>query len=242
MAKLPSFSASIPPKTPVGVDSGQVWDAAFPVADWGTSPIGPVDIDVLILATLVKWSDTYLNRIEEEMGTPGHFDPHPSADHFNNALSSMEFLDVTLPAIVVTTADTPGPPVQGADSARAGVYAADWRVVVSSIVRGDMKAQARQNASDFEKTMRRLLLDQAVRMPGTRITAIAWKGSKVTPVPNSAGNSRFLAAGISQFIVSTDDAATADSGPDVPDADSYGELPLVTNVPQTFTFDPITEE
>lgn len=202
-----------------------------PYADWGSPPLGATDIDDQIIATLQMWMDTYLTQIEKEMAVGAGFFPRVPADHVQSTIESMDFLDVTLPALIVTTAQTQGAPEKTATSARAGVYSANWAITVSSIVRGQDKRQARDNGSNFEKTVRRCLLDQVVRMNGTPITHLQWTGSQVAPVPDITTGGRYLVAGIGKYIASVDEAAHDNSGPVVPDAAPYGELPTVSDTP-----------
>lgn len=198
------------------------------IADWGVSGVATTDIDGALIATLKEWLGTYLRQIELERSLGDDFLGTPNSDQISNALTSFEFLDTTLPAVVVTTAIVEKTlRTSRSGSSSGGVYAADFRVTVSNIVRGPTKQQTRYNAAFTELAVRRVLSNQATRMADTIITNVDWKGSQVAPVADTTGDGRYLAAGVGQYVVSVDNALQDGVGPQQPNLQPYNPLPTV---------------
>jgi hypothetical protein len=186
-------------------------------ADFGPLMIA-TDVDDAAVGKLALWLPTYLGQVEVERGlTPGSL-PRPVDSSYANTLSDDEFPDHMLPAVIVTTADTPTAPVVAAD----GSYEATWHMVVSCVIRGRTPPQTRANAALLEGCVRRALVQNGV----FHRRDAKWKGSSVAPVFDRSKAGRYLAAGICQFDVFVDKVVQRDVGPVAPDAEPY--LPLGT--------------
>lgn len=207
-----------------------------PVADFGPLLIS-TDIDDAAIATLQAWLPTYLGQIERERGLRV---PRPRAASYFTALEEEpgEMLDRALPAIVVTTARTDSEPSIAGD----GTYLADWRLTVSAIVRGPTADLTKRIASRLEGSIRRLLVSDNGHTLGGAVHALKWMSAFVGPVPNRQQKARYLAAGIGQYRVWTQDTVKEALGPTVPDEPTYDGLPVVTVVTTGLTADPFPQE
>lgn len=196
---------------------------SYAFADFGTL-VTTVDVDDAVVATLKEWLDTYLGRVEQERNLDPGFLSRPNGSAYANTLESDEFLDHTLPAVIVTTAATEGPPVITNDWS----YVANWRLTVSCILRGRRPPETRRSASLFEGSIRRCLVQKGDL--GGLAKRCRWISSTVAPLPDRTGKGRYLAAGITQMVVFGDVAVEFGVGPDVPDANPYDSLATVQTV------------
>lgn len=187
-----------------------------PVADFGPLLLN-VDIDDAVLATLKLWLPTYLRQQEIERDKSVGFFNRPKDESYANTLDDDEFPDHWLPAIIVTSAHTEGDPQKDGD----GNYYAAWNVVVSAIVRGRTPPETRWVASQFEGAVRRTLVHQGVSIDGE----LRWTGSNVAPVRDPTNAGRYLAAGMSTFVVYADKVVQEGMGPYVPDDDEGPYVP-----------------
>jgi hypothetical protein len=174
-----------------------------PVADWGTILV-ETDVDAAVIAQLQRWMPTYLTQTERSRNFPAGALARPRDEAYQNALIDETFPDALLPAVVVTTAQTEGEPepmAVGIDIA----YAADWRVVVSVVVRGRTPMETRATAALTGGCVRAILSQQQVELEGlTR-----WRGCSVVPFSDD-NQGRFLAASINRFTIHVDATLTGD--------------------------------
>lgn len=187
-----------------------------PVADRAFGPLLlNTDIDAAIIARLKQWFPTYLKHYEEERDLTVGKLQRPKDESFASTLEDDEFPDHILPAILVTSASTEGEPQKDADLN----YYASWNVVVSCIVRGRTPIEAREIAAGFEGCARQILVQQPLGLDGE----IRWTGCNVARVRDQTpGGNRFLAAGISTFLVYADKVVQEGAGPFIPDPDAPG--------------------
>lgn len=194
------------------------------------------DIDKAVITTLGRWMGTYLTQIEIERVLSRGSLARPK--NIRNTLEDEEFLDRSLPAIVVTTASTAGEPVEAED----GMIYAAWSVVVSAIVRGRTPAETRDNAALYGGTMRRILLHKPSL--GGFAGEAKWVRGSVAPVADVTDSGRYLAAGINEFTVYVDEVVQVGMGPAVPAPvdpnDPYDPYATVANVTTTVNGRPIT--
>jgi hypothetical protein len=197
--------------------------SVFPIAEFGDL-VTTVDVDDAVVATLKMWLPTYLTQFEQERDLAPGFLSRPNDSAYANTLESDEFLDHTLPAVIVTTAATADPPV----ITNNWSYIANWRLTVSSVLRGRRPPETRRSASYFEGSVRRLLVQKGDL--GGLAKRCRWISSTVAPLPDRTGKGRYLAAGITQMVVFGDVAVEFGVGPDIPDAGSYEPLATVQDV------------
>jgi len=210
------------------------------LADFGPLVVA-TDVDAAVIATLQEWLPAYLGQVEVERGkTPG-FLPRPALGSYANTLTSGEFLDHDLPALLVTTASASDPTVN-ADSC----YRISWRLAISAIVRGRTAPETRETASLYEGSLRRVLVQK--QMLGGLAGGVRWLTSSVAPVTDMTGAGRYLAAGMSTYTVFVDDVVregggptTADGGPGTADG-PYSPLATVVSVTTDVEATPITED
>jgi hypothetical protein len=199
----------------------------FAIAEFGPL-VTTVDVDEAVIATLQEWLPTYLDQIEIERELGAGYLPRPKLEAYANTLDSAEFLDHTLPAVIVTTAATANPPEITNDFS----YITNWKMTVSCILRGrgTRPAEARRNAALFEGSVRRLLIQQGA-IEAIQSKRCRWMSSNVAPLPDATGKGRYLAAGISQWVVFGDVAASwSGGGPLIPNATPYSDLAEVVQV------------
>lgn len=161
------------------------------------------DVDVAVLATLKSWLPTYLAHARGERVLPIRL-KRPAS--YANTLDDDEFVDHTLPAIVVTTAATSDVQQDG-----DGFYLANWHVIVTAIVRGRTPPETRAIAALFGGCVRDVLTDRPTLngfAAATKFTA-----GNVAPVADPTEAGRYLCAGINQFTVSVDDILREAAGP-----------------------------
>jgi hypothetical protein len=169
------------------------------------------DIDVAATETLSKWLPTYLRQMEEEreldfrLGRPASYQV---------VLEDESFFDQQLPAVIVTSTETEGAPSVYADS----VITAQFTLVVTAIVKGRTRTEARALASMTGGSIRRLMVQQGT-LDGA-VQGVRWKSGQVSRVAIPE-ESRELAAGINTFTVLVDQVAQADLGPIYPSPDPY---------------------
>jgi hypothetical protein len=180
-------------------------------ADFGPLVI-ETDVDAAVVATLQRWLPTYLGRIRRERDGMARLQA-PRGESYSNALEDETFPDARLPAVLVTTARTEGQPAPNGN----GIYSVAWTVVVSAIIGGRTHAETRDFAAIYGGCCRRAL----VHHPSLDGFAgdLVWTGGSVARVALPQGDDRYLAAGISQFVVYVDEALGGE-GPLEPDAPS----------------------
>jgi hypothetical protein len=172
------------------------------------------DVDAAVLKELKFWLPTYLSQLEREREMENRSFARPKPGSFQSTLEDDTFPDGKLPAIVATTALTEETHREGTS------YSVDWRVVVSAIVRGRTPPECRALASMYGATVRRVLVQQAQLRAGTEepvANGIRWIRSRVVPVPDVTDKGRYLAAGVNEFFVYTDDSLDAGVGPLFPE-------------------------
>lgn len=198
---------------------------SYTAADFGPLVLN-TDVDYAVLDILKEYLPFYLAAIERERDLPvGYFD-RPKAESYANTLEDDEFPDHAMPAIIVTSADTEGIPEKDGE----GMHYAAWNVVISCVVRGRTPKETRRIASMFEGSVRRVMLNEGPPFDGE----VRWTGTNVAAVADPTGGGRYLAAGMSTYLVYVDHAVKSQAGiaheppytdPDDPDAEPD---PLVT--------------
>lgn len=165
------------------------------------------DIDDAAIVVLKRWMPQYLTQVESERDLPIRTLARPVAQSFANTIDEDEFLDHQLPAIIVTTGRTDGAP----EILNDDMYAADWRCVVTSIVRGRNPKETRWLASLFGGTVRRIMVHNQ-ELNGVA-NGVRWTGSEPAAIEDGRDEGRYLAGLINNFIVTTDSVVKADAGP-----------------------------
>lgn len=210
---------------------------AGPVAEFGPLVV-ETDVDVKVVGTLALWLPTYLAQAERERGLANRFLARPRRESYANTLDTDEFLDHSLPAVIVTTANTEAEPAVDGN----GVYYADWNVRVSSVVRGRTPAETRAHASIYGGCVRRVLVQQSRLNPDAPYlpafaAEVDWQGSTVAQVEDATDAGRYLAVCVNDFVVRTDAVLSSD-GPNIdPDQSPY-EPPDPENDPDS-PYDPL---
>jgi hypothetical protein len=200
--------------------------------------ITTVDIDEAVLDTLKLWLPTYLTETERDkvIGHDWLADPKSYA----SVLDDDTFPDFVLPAVLVTTSGTIG------DTERigGGYHNAWWSFVVTAIVRGPDEAGSRKAASLYAASIRRLLLQK--QSLGGFAGGMQWNSEVVSPVSDTSGSGRNLAAGIGDFSVLVTEVVQDMAGPVQPDPDpdphDYGDWPPAQKVVLTVVANPIDTE
>jgi hypothetical protein len=174
-------------------------------ADFGTMLV-ETDMDRLVLDQLKLWLPTYLARAESERGLPNRLLARPQSGSFQNALEDDTFPEGRLPGVIVTTA-------RSNDIAKnQNGYMGAYRCLVSGVVRGRSGQEARELASVWGGTIRRILHHQQLAdFEGE----IRLTGHRVTPVLDGSGDNRWLAAGQNTFTIFADHVLGGD-GPLMP--------------------------
>lgn len=173
-------------------------------ADFGPLIVN-TDIDEMILGMLSLWLPHYMAQVERERNFVVGYLDRPKDESYANALDDDEFLDHSLPAVIVTTAHTEGVPEKDGD----GFYSAAWNVVVSCVVRGRTPSETRSRAALFEGCVRRVLMHADPPIDGE----IRFTGANTAAVADPTGTGRYLAAGISTYLVYVDKVVQAGVGP-----------------------------
>lgn len=212
------------------------------VAEWGTLLV-ETDVDRLVLTQLALWLPQYLRQAEIERGLPVGLLARPGAESFQNVLESDDFPDVRLPAVICTTARADAAPDKGRDDGGWDRWQATWRVQVSVVVRGRTAPETREIAAVFGGCVRRILTQRQIDLEGE----VWWTGSAVAPLTDQSDKGRWLASGVNQFNIFSDDALSGggpvlpgDQNP-YPDADPtdptqpYDPLAIVQTVDETIT-------
>lgn len=181
-------------------------------ADFGPLVI-ETDVDAAVVASLRRWLPTYLARIRGERSDLPRL-PAPRDESYANALEDETFPDARLPAILVTTARIEGAPQD--DGSRT--YSVAWAVTVSAIVSGRTPAETRAFGAIYAGCCRRALVHHP-SLDGFASDLIWTGGPGVARLALPEGDDRYLAAGISQFIVYVDEVLGGE-GPLEPDAPS----------------------
>lgn len=188
-------------------------------ADFGPL-IVETDVDEAIIARLRLGLPTYLSALEEDRGLPNRTLARPAEQSYTNVITDAEFSDHTLPAVIVTAAQTLGNPERDGN----GMYYAAWQVVISSIVRGRNPIETRQLAALFSGCVRRLMVHpHGAPVFGDDKGAVRWVRSNLAPVRDNTGEGRWLAAGINTFTVFVDKVVQEGAGP--MDLDPYDPGP-----------------
>lgn len=179
-------------------------------ADFGPLVV-ETDIDLAVIATLALWLPTYMAQVERERSLPNGFLMRPSKSSYRHTVSDdEEFLDGSLPAILVSTASTNGEP----DMLGTGMVYADYRLTVSNVVRGRTPSETKIVAALFGGCVRRALLHHQ-SLDGFAADT-RWIGSTPISVPDSTDEGRWLFAQRNDFVVSVDDVVQAGVGPNLP--------------------------
>jgi hypothetical protein len=198
---------------------------------WGPL-VTEVDVDVAVVKTLRQWFPYYLTQAEVERSAELQLGDlaRPKPDSYANTIEDDEFLDHTLPAIIVTTARADEPETDG-----NGIYNAGFVVRISAVVRGRTPPESRAVAALFGALVRRVLVQQASLLDfaaGTR-----WRGGTLAALEDVTGAGRYLCASINDFTVFVDEVVQAGVGPLVPpDEDPVYEPPDDSGEP----WDPLT--
>lgn len=168
------------------------------------------DVDEALISMLRdgNWLRTFLRIVSEERGLAKTL-PAPVGASYNNPMDMSEWGDRQFPGIAVATAKTQGSPKRRAD----GVYGVDWLCVISAIVRGTTAQETRTRAALYEGAVRRSLGHAAVLAGQDLISKIRFRGVEVRPVTTVSRAGRYLAAGMSTFLVTTDSAFKDSAGP-----------------------------
>lgn len=205
-----------------------------------------VDDGLITILRDDNWLATFLRIVSLERDLPKTL-PAPVGASYNNPADMSEWGDQMYPAVQVATAKTSGMPKRRAD----GVYGATWSCIVSAIVRGTTGQETRQRAALYEGAVRRSLGHAAVLAGQDLISKIRWQSVEVRPVTSVSRAGRYLAAGMSTFLVTTDSAFKDAAGPftadPLPDPDNPQDPPIyvpeatITSVP-TVEIDGLTPD
>jgi hypothetical protein len=213
-------------------------------ADFGPLVV-ETDVDRALIATLKLWLPTNLAQVERDRDLDPRTLARPVTASYSNVLEDDEFLDHSLPAILVTTADA-----NNYDRGADGFYTAAFTCNVSSVVRGRTGPETREVASIFSGAVKRTLSSHP-DLDGFASETVL-QSSSVEPVADTTDQGRYLAVGMSTWIVYVDDVLQEGAGPTVPgdpydDPDPvgspdtpYDELATVSEVTSDIRGVPIT--
>lgn len=189
-----------------------------PVVEWGPL-VTNSDVDEGVIDTLKYWLPMYLRRSAQRWDERHEGSDIlgvlqvPEDNQYAAVLEDDQFPDYTLPAILVTSASTQGDPQKDGD----GNYYAAWNVVVSCIVKGRDPKETRVLASLFEGAVRRIMVhaDPPHEYGDVEDSGgeVRWTGANVAAVIDPTSSGRYLAAGISTYLVYLDKVVKADAGP-----------------------------
>jgi hypothetical protein len=166
------------------------------------------DVDAAVVGLLIERVPNMLSVIERERDLPERFLQRPRRADYRSVLDDDEFLDRSLPAILVTTANTVGEPASDGEGL---VYAA-WSVIITAVARGRHAPESRVNASLYGGAVRRILTQNASLRGFAGDTK--WMSGRVAPVATEDG--RYLSASINEFTVYVDQVLQIGAGPYVP--------------------------
>ena len=194
------------------------------------------DVDRLLIQVLKKWLPTFL-RIGADDDGLDLVPPSPVGASYNNPMDMTEWGDQQFPGVMVATAKTQGVPHRNSD----GTYRVTWLSTVSFVVRGTTPMETRDRAAFYEGQGRRALGHSAALTDiMDTIQEIRWNGgTEVRPVTAISRTGRYIAAGMSTFLVKTERAFQDSAGPPVPDPEpptpppTYVPIGTVTEVDLT---------
>jgi hypothetical protein len=143
---------------------------------------------------------------------------------YANTFQGQEFLDHQLPAIVCTTAN-----LQATLGGVNTPYQGQWQSLVAVVLRGKTPAATRYLAAMYGGTIARLLMQkQGAVEQGMHLQSMRYE-----QVADATGQGRWLLAAVSQIAVYSDEVLQPWAGPDIPDAETYLDEAVVTEVDLT---------
>jgi hypothetical protein len=188
------------------------------VTSWGPL-LAEIDVDQAVVRTLRQWMPYYLTQAEVERDLDVGTIARPVEGSYANTLETDEFEDHQLPAVIVTTAQMEDPMMDG-----DGVYRAEFRTRVSAVCRGRTPQETRAVTSVFSACVKRVMVQQSSL--GGFASGVALRGGMLTAIDDATDAGRYLAAGVSDFVVFVDAVVQAGEGPYVPpDGDPVYEPP-----------------
>jgi hypothetical protein len=190
------------------------------IANWGPLVIG-TDVDDAVLATLRTWMPTYLRQLHDERNMSFNL---AKPRTYANTVQGQEYLDHQLPAIVCTTAN-----LQATLGGVNTPYQGQWQSLVAVVLRGKTPAATRYLAAMYGGTIARLLMQQH----GAVADELHYQGLRYEQVPDATGQGRWLLAAVNQIAVFSDEVLQPWGGPDIPDAETYLDEAVVTEVDLT---------
>lgn len=201
------------------------------LADFGPLVLS-TDVDEAVTNTLRLWLPTYLSQFERERSIPVGSMPRPTPGSFHTVSSEEQLLDQRLPAILVTTARGES----AVESWGDGFISAGFQVAVSCVMKGRTDEEARINASRYEGCIRRIMVQQPSLgsfAGGVQPMSVG----QVAPVEDEQDQPRYLAVGMSTYLVMVDKTVQGETGPFMGPGPYEPTDPDDPNTP----FDPLAE-
>lgn len=201
------------------------------IADFGPLVITS-DVDKAVIDTLRLWLPTYLSQLERERDIPVGSMPRPSAGSFHTVSAPEQLLDQWLPSVLVTTARGES----AVESWGDGFISAGFQVAVSCVTKGRTDEEARVNASRYEGCLRRIMVQQPSLgsfAGGVQPMSVG----QVAPVEDEQEQNRYLAVGMSTYLVMVDKTVQGETGPFMGPGPYEPTDPDIPDTP----FDPLAE-
>lgn len=167
------------------------------------------DVEQAALASLKKWSSTYLAELERQHGlAEGEL---PRVRSWTTSPSLDKFPEDQLPAVVLISVGLAPPPEMTGGS----VYNARWLLSIAAVVSTATQEASHRLAELYVAAHRALLLNRQ-SLDGFGANGTEWADESYDDLPFD--DTRTLGFGIAHFIVQVDDVQTKYAGPTAPDA------------------------
>jgi hypothetical protein len=177
-------------------------------ADFGRI-VTAYDVEQWCLATLRKWSSTYLAELERKNGID--VGDLARIRSWRTTPSFDKWPEDQLPAALLLSVGLSEPPLKEA----GGVYRARWQMGLACVVSARTEALSRRNAMIYVAAHRALLTQKQSLdgQPGAR--GVVWQDENYVDLPYD--DIRSLCSGQAIFTVEFDDVTTSEKGPVTPD-------------------------
>ena len=181
----------------------------------------PTDVENAVIATLEKWSLTYIREMERHDGrTPGLLDPIKSFRPV--AQVNERFPEYAIPAVDVVFSDDIDLRTTANDMTGA------FKGTVDVLVESTEEGAVRELASLYNQALglalqQNVLLDESVKIIG-----FGWVGMGIPAVgPGHNDHSRWLALGTNRIVLTVEGVGDPMGGPDEPTENEPPERPVI---------------
>lgn len=170
----------------------------------------PIDVEDAVIATLEKWSLTYIREMERHAGrTSGSLDPIQSFRPLG--MTTERFPEYAIPAVEVVFSDDIE--LHTTANGVTGIFKGTVDVLVASNEEGPARALAAlYNQALGLALQQNVVLDESIDVVG-----FGWTGMGVPAIgPASKDHSRWLALGTNHITLTVEGVADAMGGPEAP--------------------------